>query len=68
MFQNQYQIGAFHRADAVGDGERSASVHDKAHAATDQVIGFRIDGGGGIIQDQDAGIGQMARAMARRWR
>ena len=58
LLEDDDQVGLFHAADAVGDDEGGAAVHDEVHAAADQVFGFGIDAGGGVIEDEDARVGE----------
>src|SRR6185295_8709768 len=57
VFQDDDEVGGFHGAEAVGDDEDGAVDHDEFQGAADEVFGFRVDGGEGVIQDEDAGVG-----------
>jgi hypothetical protein len=49
-------IGAAHRAEAVRDDEGGASGHDAVHRLEDLLLGPGVDGGGGIVEDEDGRI------------
>jgi hypothetical protein len=52
----------------VGDDDRGAAPHHLVERVPDLVLLGRVHGRGGVVEDQDAGVGEHARAMAMRWR
>ena len=56
LLHDQDLIGIADGGEAVGDDEGGASVDEVLEGELDEMLGFGIDRGGGIIQDEDAGI------------
>lgn len=46
------------RAEAVGDDQCGAAVHRLLHRGQDFVLGVRVDGGRGVVEQQDRRIEQ----------
>ena len=67
-------VGERDRRQAVGDDERRAARHDLLQRALDLLLGRRVDGRGGVVEDQDARVGEQragdrdALALAARQR
>src|SRR5205807_5836386 len=51
-------LGSSNRGEPVRDDECRAAAHEVAQTLLDQRFRFRIEAGGGYIEDQDARIGQ----------
>ena len=58
FIQHQDQIGPLHRAQAVGNDKGGAPVHHPLQSQLDQMLCLGIHAGGGIIEDQNARVGQ----------
>lgn len=56
--QNEDTVGAAQRAHAVGDEEGGAAAHGAFHGLEDFVLGARIDGRGGVVEDEDLRVEQ----------
>ena len=52
-FQDDDQIGAAHRGQAVGDNDRRSPDHQSFQCLLDQQLGFGVDRRCGLVQDQD---------------
>ena len=50
-------IGVADGGQAVGDHEDRAAFHEGVHAGLDDLLGAGIDGGSGLVQDHDRGVG-----------
>ena len=57
LLQNHDGVGFADRGEAVGDDEGGAVLHDGVHALFDVPLGPGVHGAGGLIQDQDRGLG-----------
>jgi len=55
---DEYQVSLADCPEAVGDDEGGASGHQGAEAALDMDLGSRIQGTGGLVEDQDVGVGK----------
>ena len=53
---DQDEVGGEDGGKAVGDGEGRAARHQRRQGALDQALGLGVQGGGGFVQDQDAGV------------
>src|SRR6185312_3074292 len=51
-------VGEGDGREAVGDYEGGAAGHRLAQAGFDRRLGGRVDRGGGVVEDQDPGVGQ----------
>ena len=57
IFQQQNLIGPLHRAQPVGDDKRRAPFHQPIQRLLNEMFRVRIHTGRGVIQDEDARIG-----------
>ena len=51
-------VGVAHGREAVGDDEGGASVHQVGEGLLDEVLALRVEGGGGLVEDEDGGVVQ----------
>ena len=51
-------VGERDRREPVGDHERRAARHHLAQRLLDRLLGRRVDGGGGVVEDQDPRVGE----------
>ena len=58
LIQQQDKVRFADGAQSMGDHERCASTHQTHKCRLDQVLCFGVNTGSGIIQDQDAWVGQ----------
>ena len=58
VVQHQDQVGAAHGAQAVGDDEGGAALHQPVERLLDQLLGLGVHAGGGVVEDQDARVDQ----------
>ena len=58
VLDDEDTVGAADGAQAVRDDEGGASLHQRFHAALDQGLGQRVHGGGGLVHDEEFGLGQ----------
>lgn len=42
----------------MGDGDDGSATGDLAHVALDQRLGLIVEGAGGLVEDEDPGVGQ----------
>ncbi len=57
VFEHGDLIGQCDRREAVGDHDRRAVLHHLAQRQLDLAFGAGVDRGGGIVEDQDARVG-----------
>src|SRR4051812_38786311 len=50
--------GAADGGEAVGDDDRGAAVEEALEAALDRLLGADVDVGGGLVEDEDARLGE----------
>ena len=46
------------RGEAVGDDYRGTAMEEALEAALDRFLGADVDVGGGLVEDEDAGLGE----------
>jgi len=68
LSQNGDPVGQLERRAAVRDQQRGAPGHHLVQGGVDLCLGPRIDGGGGVVQDQDRRVVISALASDTRWR
>jgi len=51
-------VGLADRAQAVGDDEGGTAVHEAQQPLLDLLLGARVDAAGGLVEDEDARVGQ----------
>jgi len=56
LVQDQDDIGPADRGETMGDDEGGPAAEEPAQGLLDQAFAFRVQGRGGLVQDQDAGI------------
>jgi hypothetical protein len=56
MVEDEDAVGVAEGGEAVGDGDGGAPACGDTESFLDGLFGFGIDGGGGLIQDEDAGV------------
>ncbi|MBV6467014.1 MAG: hypothetical protein PGMFKBFP_02346 [Anaerolineales bacterium] len=57
-FDHHDAVGVGDGGQAVRDDERSAPLKQRRQRALDDLLGLRVHAGGGLVEDQNAGIGQ----------
>ena len=57
LLQNHDTVGVPHRGETVGDDKGSAALHQPVHALLHQLLCASVDGGRGLVQNQDGRIG-----------
>ena len=57
-------ISAADGAQAVGNYERGATLHESFHASLDECLGQSVHARGGFIHDEDLGFGQNGARQA----
>ncbi len=55
---HQDDVALADRAQAVGNGDAGAAMEERGQSGLDRSFGPGIDAAGGLVQDQNAGIGQ----------
>src|SRR6266404_7633473 len=55
-FDHEYLLGAPNRRKPMRDHERGAAAHQVAQALLNQRLGFGIEAGGGLIENEDARV------------
>ena len=56
MFDVQPRVAVRQRAQAMGDHEGRAALHQALHRVHDRSLGVDIDGTGRLVEDEDRGI------------
>ena len=57
VLKDDDDIGVLDRGEPVGDDEDRPPAHQRVHTLLDNGLGTGVDGGGGLIEDHDRGIG-----------
>ena len=68
VLEGQDPVGVTDGAQAVGDDQACAALHQPIKGLLNEYLAFGIESAGCLVQDQDAGSLRMARAMDSRWR
>ncbi len=68
LAQHDDQVCPADLGQAVSDEDGRAAAGGVGDGPLDLVFGGGINGGGRVVEDQDAGIGQESAPSARRWR
>ena len=55
---DQDAVGIFDGGQAVGHDEAGAAGEHLGDGVLDGLLGFRVDGGGGLVQHEDGRVGQ----------
>jgi hypothetical protein len=55
---DDHPVGQAERGAAVGDDQRGPTPHQLAEGGVDLLLGLGVDRRGGVVQDEDAGIGE----------
>ena len=58
MLKHENLVGLTNGAEAVGDHETGATLHQALESFLNQALGGGVDTGGGFIEDQNRRIGQ----------
>ena len=58
VFDDDNHVGAGDRAQPVGDDEARSSAHQMAEALLNQPLAFRVEIAGGLVENQQLGVGQ----------
>ena len=58
VVEHHHHVGQFQGAQALRDDEGGAARQQPAQGIVNQLLGVRIDAGGGVVEDQDARIHQ----------
>ena len=58
LVEHQDQVSGMNRAQTVRDHKGRAAIHHPLQSGLYQMLGLAVHTGCGIIEDQDAGIGQ----------
>src|SRR4051794_27208694 len=58
VFQDDDLAGAADGGETVGDDDGGAAVEEALEAALDRFLGADVDVGGGLVEDEDAGLGE----------
>src|SRR6185369_7522908 len=66
LLQDQDLIGTEDRAQAMGDDQAGPPHQERLQRTLDEGLGARIEGRGGLVQDEEARVAQDGSAMARR--
>ncbi len=56
VVQHEDAVGVLHGGEAVGDDDRGAARQEPGEGVPDQELGFGVDAGGRLVQDQDLRI------------
>ncbi len=56
FLHDQDLVGVADGGEAVGDDEGGAAVDEVLEGELDEMLGFGIDRGGGVVEDEDAGV------------
>ena len=51
-------VGSADGGEAVGDDEGGAALHEEIEAVLDHGFGLGVEGAGGFVEDEDAGVGE----------
>ena len=74
LVDDDHLVGALGGGEPVGDGDRGAPAHQPLEGAADPHLEGRVDGAGGLVEDQQVGVGELGPqqrdqlALARRQR
>jgi hypothetical protein len=58
LLDDQDLVGAADGGEAVGDDKGGTALHEEVEAALDEGFGFGVEGAGGLVEDEDTGVGQ----------
>ena len=58
VFENQDHVGLPDGREPVGDDEGRPPLHELGEALLDRGLVLAVEGGGRLVQDQDARVGQ----------
>jgi hypothetical protein len=58
VVDDQHPVGVADGAQAVGDDKAGAAFHQAQQRLLDAGLGAGVDAAGGLVQDQDGGLGQ----------
>ncbi len=58
VVHNQDAVCVAHGAEAVGDDQHRPASADVGHVVLDDAFRFVVQGAGGFVQDEDAGLGE----------
>lgn len=58
VLQDGDAVGEVQRGAAVGDEEGGAALHDVLEGLVDLVLDLGVHGGGGVVEDEQAGVGE----------
>ena len=68
VLEHDDQVGVADRREAVRDHEGGAAGEQAAESPLDLALGADVHGRRGLVEDQDARVGEEARAKATSWR
>jgi hypothetical protein len=63
LIEHQHQIGIVHGRETVGNDETGAPAQQATQRLLDQLFGARIDAAGRLVENEDARVCQIARAI-----
>jgi hypothetical protein len=58
VVDDDHHAGIANGGEAVGNDKRGAALEEHFQCPLDQFLGVCVDAGGGLVEDQDAWIGQ----------
>ena len=58
LFDDEDLIGAANGGETMGDDEGGAALHEEVEAVLDEGFGFGVEGAGGFVENEDAGVGE----------
>ena len=58
VIDDQELVGLTDRAQAVGDDKGGTAVHEAQQPLLDLLLGARVHAAGGLVEDEDARVGQ----------
>ena len=64
LVDHDHLVGALGRREPVRDGDRGPRLHEPLERAADLHLQRRVDGAGGLVEDQQVGVGEV-RAQER---
>ena len=56
VVEDDDEVGAAEGGEAVSNDEGGAAVHGAFHGGHDFLLGVGVDGGGGVVEDEDGGL------------
>ena len=56
--QDDDAVALAYGGESVSDGDDGTATGDLAHVALDQRLGLIVEGTGGLVEDEDPGVGQ----------